>query len=604
MKTKLKLITICLLLVKLANAQNNMGVGTITPNPSSVLDLSANDKGFLAPRMTTPQKLAITNPATGLLVYDITTNGFWYFDGVIWVQAMGLAGPQGPTGPIGLTGATGSNGVTGPTGPNWNITSLNYNTDGSISLVTDQPNTYSSLQNAWLTSGNSGTNSGTNFIGTTDANDLVMKAGGSGTTNDRMRLLNTSNTVVIGQNEGSVAPINTPVLLRGAQYVGSDQPGGRLIIQPPNGTGIWGSGSITFETAPPSVSGTTPNTMAERMRIDNTGNVGIGTTSPGFKLEVNGVGQFSGATQIGSGISQGYYGDAANLALRTYNSTASDIYFQTYGGAATNMIIKNNGYVGIGTTTPLKSLDVIGEIQSSSNITCNGEYYFHNWQNSVKGLAIESNAGNASQLVTIRFEADRFRISGAISSGNVPERITIIKSNGYVGLSNANPLYKLELTNDGNTDGQARANAWVTFSDSRLKFNQHQIEYGLKQVMELKPKSYVQRSSEWQEGKLIFKDDGVKTFGVIAQELYEIIPEMVHKPVDESKDLWSVDYDKFAPVLIKAIQDQQQEIEAQKAEIENLKAVNSNLITEIGSIKNIKAQIDVINEQLHIKSEK
>ena len=47
------------------------GIGTNRPDPSSVLDVSSSNKGFLIPRMTTLQREAIINPALGLLVYDI-----------------------------------------------------------------------------------------------------------------------------------------------------------------------------------------------------------------------------------------------------------------------------------------------------------------------------------------------------------------------------------------------------------------------------------------------------------------------------------------------------------------------------------------------------
>ena len=67
--------------------------------------------------MSTADKLAIVNPATGLLVYDITTASFWYFDGTIWVEAIGPQGPQGPQGPAGVAGVAGVAGIQGPTGP-------------------------------------------------------------------------------------------------------------------------------------------------------------------------------------------------------------------------------------------------------------------------------------------------------------------------------------------------------------------------------------------------------------------------------------------------------------------------------------------------------
>ncbi len=85
---KLLLVFSCLFQISFAVAQNNFGIGTITPDASALLDLSATDKGFLPPRLTTTQKLAVPNPATGLLVFDITTNSFWYFNGIIWVEAL------------------------------------------------------------------------------------------------------------------------------------------------------------------------------------------------------------------------------------------------------------------------------------------------------------------------------------------------------------------------------------------------------------------------------------------------------------------------------------------------------------------------------------
>jgi len=47
-----------------------VGIGTITPDASSILDLTSTSKGLLAPRMTSAQRTAIASPATGLLVYQ------------------------------------------------------------------------------------------------------------------------------------------------------------------------------------------------------------------------------------------------------------------------------------------------------------------------------------------------------------------------------------------------------------------------------------------------------------------------------------------------------------------------------------------------------
>lgn len=116
---KLLSVSIFLVLAFTGYAQDNMGVGTATPDPSAVLDLDATDKGLLVPRMTTQQRTLIFQPATGLMVYDTDTDQFWYYDGSQWVQAIGPQGPQGaqgPQGPQGVAGAAGPQGAVGPTG--------------------------------------------------------------------------------------------------------------------------------------------------------------------------------------------------------------------------------------------------------------------------------------------------------------------------------------------------------------------------------------------------------------------------------------------------------------------------------------------------------
>lgn len=61
------------------------GIGTTSPNASSLLEMSSTSKGFLAPRMTFAQRNAIASPATGLLIYQTNnTPGFYVFNGIAW----------------------------------------------------------------------------------------------------------------------------------------------------------------------------------------------------------------------------------------------------------------------------------------------------------------------------------------------------------------------------------------------------------------------------------------------------------------------------------------------------------------------------------------
>ena len=65
-------------------AQSRVGIGTISPNSSATLDISSNNKGFLVPRMTQTARIAIANPANGLLVYDSTSNRLYQFQDGVW----------------------------------------------------------------------------------------------------------------------------------------------------------------------------------------------------------------------------------------------------------------------------------------------------------------------------------------------------------------------------------------------------------------------------------------------------------------------------------------------------------------------------------------
>ena len=62
----------CILLLLMQVSYSQVGVGTTSPDASSALDLSSTNKGVLLPRMTTAQRNAITNPAKGLTIYNLT----------------------------------------------------------------------------------------------------------------------------------------------------------------------------------------------------------------------------------------------------------------------------------------------------------------------------------------------------------------------------------------------------------------------------------------------------------------------------------------------------------------------------------------------------
>ncbi len=170
-------------------------------------------------------------------------------------------------------------------------------------------------------------------------------------------------------------------------------------------------------------------------------------------------------------------------------------------------------------------------------------------------------------------ENDRlFVIANGIGYGsdNRSNAVTILK-NGKIGIGDVTiPGLSLQLPNNPAT-GTAQAYQWVTYSDARIKSNQKEINYGLKEIMALKPKSYIHHPSKRINDKIfIDKFKGDKTIGLIAQEVNKIIPEAVLIPVDEKQSLWGIDYEKLIPVLIKGMQEQQKIIEKLTQRIEKL----------------------------------
>ena len=69
----------------------SLGIGATSVNASAILQADSTTKGFLPPRMTTTQKLAITSPATGLQVYDTTLNLMSFYNGSTWVTGGGAS---------------------------------------------------------------------------------------------------------------------------------------------------------------------------------------------------------------------------------------------------------------------------------------------------------------------------------------------------------------------------------------------------------------------------------------------------------------------------------------------------------------------------------
>lgn len=108
-------------------------------------------------------------------------------------------------------------------------------------------------------------------------------------------------------------------------------------------------------------------------------------------------------------------------------------------------------------------------------------------------------------------------------------------------------------------------------SDRSFKDNIEELENALDLVLKLTPTSYTFRQQEFQDFKLPVG----KHFGLIAQEVEEILPELVqnnNKVMDDENsvmDYKTLNYTELIPILIKAVQEQQQQIEELKKQLES-----------------------------------
>jgi len=221
---------------------------------------------------------------------------------------------------------------------------------------------------------------------------------------------------------------------------------------------------------------------AERVRIDSSGNVGIGTTSPGAKLEVNGTGEFR------------------------------DILYIAHGGSD---YAPNISFLG--------GSDVAG-----SNAYENA------------GIGYYDNSGTGTML----FFGNRAAMN-------------------WTWKDDGDTLFHMASGGTFHANADVVAYSSTTSSDKRLKENINPIPYGLEEVLKMNPVEY-----DWKE-----KRNKAHDIGVIAQELEKIIPEVVqeNKDLNSDKMIKGVDYGKMVAVLIKAIQEQQEEIELLKANYDDLK---------------------------------
>ncbi len=320
------------------------------------------------------------------------------------------------------------------------------------------------------------------------------------------------------------------------------------------------------------------------------GDFGIGTSVPNEKLDVYGnIAISNGKYLLGRGASDGYkyqligldgnddiiinrsallYGRPSGVAIGVGANARFDI--RNSSNVSLLRIDEDNGFVGLGTLTPASKLDVSGNVSVRGNKLQVGEDVGAGFA-SVEVGSGRTAAGHSYVDLTsdVNYPDYGFRIirsvdnqSSLVHRGsevmnvNLPENAPVQFIFSGVPRMTISDQGIIPVHDDFLSLGSS-AKRWNSLwsvngvsqsSDRRLKKDIGEIKYGLSELMNLSPVSY-----KWKNG-----DQGEK-LGFIAQDVMDIVPEVVNG--SGSEDYLSINYSELIPVLVRAIQEQQIQIE-------------------------------------------
>jgi trimeric autotransporter adhesin len=543
----------------------NVGIGTAAPHSSAQLDITNTAKGILIPRMGTAAVTSIPNPAKGLLVYDSVQN-----------RLMVNMGSE--------------------SSPNWQLI------PGS----------------GWALTGNSGTNSLNNFIGTTDFAPLVLKvanvkAGFIDSSGTNTSLGFRSLDVTSGsQNSAfgySALRFNTTGSFNTAN-------GYSALLANTTGSNNTATGANALQT---NTTGTSNTATGVNALINNiTGGSNTATGASALQVNTNGNGNTANGVVALQSNSSGNNNTATGISALRFNSSGSS---NTANGSGS---LQNNT---TGNSNTAQGVDALFLNSSGADNTATGRNALFNnsigSQNVATGINALGNNTSGSQNVATgsgalianttganntgigmlslaATTASQFNTAVGFSAGNsfnMGFNNTIIGANSDVNAADLFNCVALGQSTICTASSQARIGNtatnsiggfadWTNFSDGRYKKNIQEDVKGLDFIMKLRPVTYrlditgiSKKLNEYNDSEInaamrsaVVEKEKMIQSGFIAQDVEQAARETgynfsgVDKPKNEN-DFYGLRYAEFVMPLVKAIQEQQQVIEELKKRI-------------------------------------
>ena len=396
----------------------------------------------------------------------------------------------------------------------------------------------------------------------------------------------TANGITLINSTSSQATSNGGSISLGGVYTGSSiTQFGYILGAKANSTDGNYAGYLSFGTRP------NGDVSQERMRLDSSGNLGIGATSPVAKLHVKGSGTSGQVTA--SWILENSSSGTGGMDI-TGSAGASRWRFLYGGGPSTgtNALTEamcigtegtNAGRVGIGTSSPSQPLTVNGVIASIGPATAlSASSFFMDYNttsNSGRLAAVGNTTGTAAPIYFSQYSSNASVGRDAMvidSSGNLLVGTTSGVTNGGFSFE---PNYNgggVSAAFFGHSSSGGNGNQYCVFayngtfigsitqsgttavlynvtSDQRLKTNVVDAPSG--NIDDIKIRSF-----DW------IADGSHQEYGMVAQELIEVAPYAVYQP-ENPEEMMAVDYSKLVPMMIKEIQDLKAEVNQLKAKI-------------------------------------